>query len=204
MSTFEPPHPNGAVTTSGITQARKTRRKILSIAFAVFIVAWIVALTYSVTAGGSSPERLDDATARAVEANCQSAQRALTRLPQVGAHSRPTAIATRLERENEILTGMVDRQKRLHPAKKTPAEALTAWLADWQRLITARGHYAADLRTKGTDARFIEPAYKGVDPIADKMNTWLLEQGTRTDGCNTGVLQAEVVNGPRSYGSTKS
>jgi hypothetical protein len=169
--------------------------------FALFVVAWIVALTYSVTVGGRSPERLDDATARTVETNCRRARRELARLPQVGTHATSIDVATRLENENEILTRMVERQRTLRPIHKTPATALRAWLDDWQRLITARGHYAADLRTKGRDARFIEPAYKGVDPIADKMNTWILEQGTRTDTCNTDALQAEVVNGPRTYGS---
>ena len=33
------------------------------------------------------------------------------------------------------------------------------------------------------------------------MNDWILEQGTRTDACNTGQLQAEVVEGPRIYGA---
>ena len=172
-------------------------------AFALFVVAWIVALTYSVTVGGSSPERLDDTTARMVETNCRLARRDLARLHQVGPHSTPVDVATRLERENAILTRMVDRQRTLRPTHKTPATALRAWLDDWQRLITARNHYAADLRTKGRDARFIEPAYKGVDPIADKMNTWILEQGTRTNTCNTDALQAEVVNGPRTYGSPR-
>jgi hypothetical protein len=32
------------------------------------------------------------------------------------------------------------------------------------------------------------------------MNDWILEQGTRTDRCNTGELQAEVVLGERIYG----
>jgi hypothetical protein len=166
---------------------------------ALFVVAWIGALTYSVTAGGTSPERLDDPTARTVESNCESAQRALGEVPQLGEHSTVADTATRLDRENRILTGMVHRQLAVHPAKKTPATALRAWLGDWQRLITAREHYANELRTKGRDARFIEPAYKGVDPIADKMNDWILEQGTRTNTCNTDALQGEVVNGPRRY-----
>ena len=33
------------------------------------------------------------------------------------------------------------------------------------------------------------------------MNDWILEQGTRTDACNTGALQVEVVEGPRNYGT---
>jgi hypothetical protein len=168
--------------------------------FALFVLAWIVALTYSVTVGGTSPERLDDTTARTVETNCRRARDDLAQLTQVGPHATPVDTATRLDRENEILTRMVARQRTLRPTHKTPAIALRAWLDDWQRLITARDHYAADLRTKGRDARFIEPAYKGVDPIADKMNNWILEQGTRTNSCNTGELQAEVVAGPRRYG----
>jgi hypothetical protein len=169
------------------------------IGLALFVVAWIVAITYSVTAGGTSPERLDDTNARTVESNCLAAQRALARVPQVAQPTTPAETATRLDRENVILGRMVDRQRAVHPAGKAPATALRAWLGDWQRLVAARDHYAGDLRTKGRDARFIEPAYKGVDPIADKMNNWILEQGTRTNTCNTDALQAEVVNGLRKY-----
>ena len=170
---------------------------------ALFIMAWIVAITYSVTAGGTSPERLDDATARTVESNCRAARQALARLPQLGAHSTPADTATRLDREDQIFNRMIHRQRALHPDKKSPADALGAWLGDWERLVVARGHYASDLRSKGRDARFIEPAYKGVQPIADKMNDWILEQGTRTDTCHTDALQVEVVNGPRKYETTK-
>jgi hypothetical protein len=170
---------------------------------ALFVVAWIVAITYSVTAGGTSPERLDDRAARTVESNCRAAQQALKTVPQLGNHPAPAQTATRLDRENEILARMVQQQREVRPDKKTPTTALRAWLGDWQRLIAARDRYAEDLRTKGRDARFIEPAYKGVEPIADKMNDWILEQGTRTDTCQTDALQAEVVNGPRKYETTK-
>ena len=50
----------------------------------------------------------------------------------------------------------------------------------------------------------MEPAAAGIQPIADKMNDWILEQGTRTDSCNTGQLQAEVVEGPRIYGKASN
>jgi hypothetical protein len=170
---------------------------------ALFIVAWIVAITYSVTAGGTSPERLSDDIARTVETNCVSARRALIKLPQLGKTSTPSDFATRLDRENEILTRMIRRQRTLHPEKDAPATALRAWLGDWERLVEARGNYADDLRTKGPDARFVEPAYKDVEPIADTMNDWILEQGTRTETCNTDALQAEVVNGVRDYNPPK-
>ena len=173
------------------------------IGLALFVVAWIGALTYSVTAGGTSPERLDDPTARTVESHCQSTQRALAKLPPLGEHPTPIETAARLDHENSNLRDLLRRQQAVHPAKKTPAAALRGWLGDWERLIAARERYADELRLKGRDARFIEPAYKGVEPIADKMNDWILEQGTRTNTCNTDALQAEVVNGPRKYETTK-
>jgi hypothetical protein len=103
--------------------------------------------------------------------------------------------------EDKILSTMIAQMRDVHPPGKTPAIALAAWLDDWERLVTSRQHYAADLHTKGEAARFVEPATSGVDPISDKMNNWTLEQGTRTDACNTGELQAEVIAGPRTYGS---
>jgi hypothetical protein len=166
----------------------------------VFLGAWAVALTYSVTAGGKSPERLDNPTAAKVEKACVAAQHQMEALPQLTAHSSIDERATRVDGENAAMNAMVGKLRALHPDSKTPAVALTAWLDDWQRLITARQHYANDLRRLGNDARFVEPATAGVDPIADKMNNWILEQGTRTDACNTGQLQGEVVEGPRIYG----
>jgi hypothetical protein len=172
-------------------------------AVAVFIIAWIGAITYSVTAGGTSPERLNDNAARTVELNCRTARHALARLPQLHLAS-PEETAVRLDHENAIFTLMISRQREVDPEKKDPTTAMHAWLDDWKRLITAREHFASDLRTEGRDARFVEPAYKGVDPIADKMNDWILEQGTRTNTCNTDKLQVEVVNGPRDYTTPKS
>ena len=155
------------------------------------------------TAGGTSPERLDDATARTVGVQ-------LPRRPQhdpgAAAAARrstptPAETATRLDRENEIFDRMVAGAAAVHPTKKTPAVALTR-LA--RRLATPRSPRASTTPTisgrRAANARFVEPAYKGVEPIADKMNDWILEQGTRTETCNTDALQAEVVNGPRKYG----
>lgn len=200
----EAPHRNGAVTTSGITRTRRIRRRIFIGVLVVFVGLWAFALTYSVTAGGRSPERLDDPTARTVEQACLDAQHQLGALPQVGEKAAVPARADRLDHEDAILGAMVTRLAALHPKQKTPAIALTGWLGDWKHLIAARDHYVSDLRRIGNDARFIEPATAGVDPIVDKMNNWILEQGTRTNACNTGQLQAEVIFGPRVYGSAST
>jgi hypothetical protein len=196
----EPPHPNGAVTTSGITKTRAIRRRVILGGAVVFVGLWAFALTYSVTAGGRSPERLDDPTARTVETACRDALHQLVAIPQLG--DRPTFAqrAARLTSEDAIYTQMIDRLERLRPNKKTPAVALTAWLHDWQRMVTAREQYAHDLKANGKAAVFKEPG-NGIEAIPNKMNNWPLEQGTRTDTCNTGVLQIEQVDGPRAYGT---
>ncbi|MGO9873580.1 MAG: hypothetical protein ACLPVY_07245 [Acidimicrobiia bacterium] len=194
------PHTNGAVPASESAKASLTRRRLIVGGLVVFLGLWAFAITYSVTAGGRSPERLDDPTARVVETACVGAQHTLSALPQVSAKAPAPARATLITREDAILTTMVDHLRAVHPNQKTPATALTDWLGDWERLITARQDYANDLRTDGNNARFVEPATAGVDPIVDKMNDWILEQGTRTDACNTGQLQAEVIFGLRTYG----
>ena len=200
MSTLEPPHSNGAVTTAEGAPRSALRKWVIIGACVVFIGAWAWALTYSVTTGGRSPERLDNSIATAAAHACVDAQHQLSALPQLTAKSTAAQSSARVSAEDRILSTMVARIRQLHPNQATPATALTDWLNDWQQLITARQHFASDLLTKGFTARFVEPATSGVDPIADKMNNWTLEQGTRTDACNTGELQAEVIGGPRVYG----
>ena len=187
--------------TPGRPRGRMVSRRIVLGAVIVFVAAWTVALIYSVTAGGRSPERLDDRSAQAVETACRDAQHDLSALPQLGSSPTVEERAARVASEDRLLTAMVGRMRALRPAKQTPATALNAWLDDWQHLIAARQHFVSDLGTLGSEARFVEPATKGVEPIADKMNNWILEQGTRTDNCNTGALQVEVVEGPRTYGA---
>src|SRR4051812_3611401 len=191
---------NGATATSPDPRKHTLRRRVMIGVLVAFGLAWAIAITYSVTAGGRSPERLNDAQARTVNRACLDAQHALARLPPVGAHSAPRDQAARLDREDTILASMLGNIAAVHPDGKDPAAALTGWIGDWRKLIAARQRFVSDLRTKGGEARFVEPATKGVEPIVNKMNDWILEQGTRTDRCNTGELQAEVVLGERIYG----
>jgi len=191
---------NGAVATSPPTKNRAMRRRVIIAGLLVFAGLWAIAITYSVTAGGRSPERLNDSDARTVNAACLQAQHSLADLPPVGTHATPAHRADRVDGENALLTSMIEKLLAVHPEGKDPAAALRGWTRDWSTLIAARAHYVSDLRTKGNAARFVEPATKGVEPIVNKMNDWTLEQGTRTDACNTGELQAEVVEGERIYG----
>jgi hypothetical protein len=192
---------NGAVTTADPTPKRNIRRWVIVTAFVLVALAWAIAITYSVTVGGRSPERLTDAEASVVAAACADAQQSLEQLQQLDLEATFDEKADRVEQEDVILTAMIRKIRTVTPEGGDPATALAGWLTDWQRLVTAREQYVRDLRTEGAEARFVEPADDGVEPIANKMNDWILEQGTRTDGCNTGVLQVEVVEGPRVYGS---
>jgi len=191
---------NGAGAPTDLTRARAIRRRFIVGGLVVFGLLWALAITYSVTAGGRSPERLDDSEARVVATACRDAQHSLAALPQVGVHATATQNADRVDGENAILTSMVGKFLAVHPAGTDPAAGLRGWTGDWSKLIAARAHYVSDLRTEGDAARFVEPATKGVEPIVNKMNDWILEQGKRTDSCNTGELQAEVIEGPRHYG----
>ena len=84
----------------------------------VFVGLWAYALTYSVTAGGRSPERLDDPTARTVESACLDAQHSLTALPQVGIHAPAAERAARISGEDAILAAMVEQLRALHPKRR--------------------------------------------------------------------------------------
>jgi hypothetical protein len=185
---------------TGADNKRLRRRKIVIAASILFVAAWVIALIYSVTAGGRSPERLNNADATVAETACKLAQSAMTALPPVGLHASIDVRSNRVSSEDAILTTMINQMRTLRPDSEAPKVALNAWLDDWEKLVVARQHYSHDLRTLGLNARFVEPAAVGIQPIADKMNDWILEQGTRTDACNTGQLQAEVVEGPRIYG----
>ena len=202
MGDRTPPNPemNGAASPD-LSGTRMLRRRLMVGGLILFAAAWTVAIIYSVTAGGRSPERLDDRNATIVANACKEAQLSLSALPQVGVHATPAAEAERIVAENELFSKMLTELRAVHPTGKAPAVAITGWLDDWQNLVAARSKYVDDLTTIGRRARFVEPATKGIKPIADKMNDWTLEQGTRTDACNTGALQIEVLRGPRKYGA---
>ncbi len=198
----EPPATNGdgraAASGTDRNRTRYVRRRLVIAGAMLFVAAWTVAIVYSVMAGGRSPERLTNADARTVAHSCQDARRTLVGIPQLPSHPTPSQVAARVEHEDAALSAMVSRLRGLHPKQDTPATALSRWLDDWTALIRARQNFAKALRTD-PNARFVEPATSGINPIAIKMNNWLLEQGTRDDACNTDALQAEVVIGKRTY-----
>ena len=195
---------NGAVTTTGITRTRAIRRRLIFGGLVVFVALWTVALIYSVTAGGRSPERLDDPTARAVEAACLDAQHTLSALPQIGARAMAAAQATRIAEEDKVLTKMVAGLRAVHPNQTTPATALTRWLDDWRGLVSRARALRARPSHQGHRGPLRRTRDEGRRPHRRQDEQLDLEQGTRTNVCNTGELQAEVVAGPRIYGKAST
>jgi hypothetical protein len=172
------------------------RRVFLLIALAV-VAAWAFALVWSVTVTTHSPERLDKAAASAVAGACAGTQQALKQLPKPSPIAGADRVA-RIRSENAALRAMVDRFAAVEPRSSTPRRALTAWTADWRKVIDARERYASDLDTKHR-AQFVLPAAKGVKPVTDKMDDFIRENHPDLDPCFTGALALETVEGPRDY-----
>ena len=204
---FEVPHPNGAAKNGSHRFHRgrripRVRRGWIIGGAVVFVGLWIFAIIWSVTVTRHSPEHLDDAAAADVEAACVAAQNALESLPALPDPAPGADRVARVRAENEILSAMTDRFDDVEPVDATPASALRQWTADWRRVIAAREQYANDLETQKR-ARFVVPAARGIQPVTDKMEDFVLEQSGRTNTCSTAALQAEVVEGERQYGKAE-
>ena len=142
--------PNGAVTTSGITRPAhpaaphpRRRRGVRR--------AWAVALTYSVTAGGRSPERLDDPTARTVETACRDAAAPARGAPAARLTAPDIRAAGGSPRRRGRDLHADDRQAPRAAPEQDDARDRAHGVA---RRLAAPGHraqhYANDLRTNGT------------------------------------------------------
>ncbi len=195
---FEPPHPNGAVTTSGITRRRRIRRRVLAALATVIAIAWVFAIIYSVTAAG--PEHLDATSAHRVGDACSAALRDLRALAPLPTRPGVQAAVDRLHEENDIYRAMVTRIAAVRVTSADKQKAFRGWLDDWNRVIEARVRYA-DALPENPKARFVIPAVQGIKPVTDKMNDWVTEQNKVVNSCNTATLQIEQVNGPRDYGT---
>jgi hypothetical protein len=195
---LEAPHPNGSLDSAVSTRRRRRRRRLIVIGGLLFLAVWIFAIVWSVTITTRSPERLDDAAARAVQGACATAQARLRALPPVPQSESLADRVARVRTENATLQTMATALTSVHATHSTPATALEKWTADWQRMIAARARFADDLERKGR-AEFVIPATGGITPITNKMDDFVREQHHRIDACFTDGLQLEVVAGTRTY-----
>jgi hypothetical protein len=192
---FEAPHTNGAPHVRPAAPRRVAWGPILvAITFALICAGIVFGWTF---VGSKSPERLDDESAAAVEAACADARAQLRDLP----NPSPTLGADRVERvrsENEILLEMVATLDAIEPADATPARALAAWRDDWRALVESRARYATELETEKR-ARLVLPASNGIEPVTERMDDFVDEQGGRANSCMREALNSDQVEGPRSY-----
>jgi hypothetical protein len=201
---FEAPHPNGAVHASGTSHGRRVRRRLILGGSFLFIAVWIFAIVWSVTVTTKSPERLDGGAANAVDAACRTAQHQLNALP----NSYPIQGADRVARvraENVVMRAMINQFGAVDPQHRTPTNALRGWTDDWSRVIDARATYANELEAGKSDptkkVKFVLPSDAGaLQPVTNKMDDFVRENHPNIDACFTNALQADVVEGPRTYG----
>ena len=200
---IEPPHPNGAVHSSGESASRAGRRHapweftILALFVALIGVGIILAWTL---VGSHSPERLNAAAGAQVSDACANAQRALTALPNSFPRTGADRVA-RIRDEDVILREMVARIRAVQVAG-TPGAAIRGWTTDWANVVDARERYAADLERDGK-AQLVLPSSaggSGLKPVTAKMDDFVRENHPRIDACITSKVQLEQVEGPRVYG----
>jgi hypothetical protein len=197
---FEAPHSNGAVHHDEPTGRKHPPWEFLILWLLVALLGIGMYVGWTVF-GSRSPERLDDTSAAALAARCNTAQTALKTLPNPNPQLGADRVA-RVRAENVALRAMVTGFATVQPQQNAPATAVRGWSTDWTRMIDARATYADALENAaGTDTkvRFIYPAENAIKPITNRMDDFVRENHPRLDACFTEALQLEVVEGPREY-----
>jgi len=203
---FEAPHSNGAVHQNPPGRRRHRAPWEFTI-LALFVLLLCIGIILGWTLYGSrSPERLDASSAAALSAACNRAQAELEALPNPYPKLGADRVA-RIRAENDRLRAMVSDFATVHPAAKTPADAVQKWSADWGRMIDARARYADALEqsaSTGAKVQFVYPAVNAIQPVTDQMDDFVRENHPNLNACFTPALQLEVVEGPRTYAKVTS
>ena len=196
---FEPPHRNGAADSTTVPRQHAPWEFLILMLFvALMAILIIVGWMYF---GSKSPERLPEAESTALAAACSDAKTKLKALPNPAPLQGADRVA-RIYAENEIFDEMVGRFRATQIAKPEQADAVDAWIADWDGVINARDKYARELNAaKGTDntVRFIVPATRGLKPVTNTMDDFVRIQHPHLDPCFTRGLDLELVEGERTY-----
>jgi hypothetical protein len=174
---------------------RRWKRNVFVVALIAFVSAWTFAFWYD--AHRPSPEPLDPASLSAARTACRSAILSLAALPTVGTTPTATSRATRVNREDAVLTTLVSELDAIRPTDHDGAKALTAFVADWRHLITARERYAEAVPTSTKRPKLVIPVDPTGAPATIRMGEYARIH--KLDDCTPDSLQGEVVEGPRTY-----
>ena len=201
---FEPPHRTGAAASTTVPRQHAPWEFLILMLFvALMAILIIVGWMYF---GSKSPERLPEAESTALAAACSDAKTKLKALPNPAPLQGADRVA-RIYAENEIFDQMVGHMRATKIAKPEQADAVNAWLDDWDGVINARDKYARELEAaKGTDTtvKFVVPATRGLKPVTSTMDDFVRIQHPHLDACFTRGLDLELVEGERTYQEVKS
>lgn len=185
------PSPNGARTAA---PSRPRWRWVAAGVTVVVAAAWGFALWYSLERSG--PEPLDPDAAEALAAACRETLGALARLPQLEPDASTRERLARLEAEAPYFEGLLARGRSVAAAVDRGADALEAWLDDWEALLAARDDFAAAL-ARSNARRLVVPTDGRGRPVTVRMDEYARFHGFGQ--CSPVTLQAETVDGERFY-----
>lgn len=201
---FEPPRRNGAAGSTTVPRQHAPWEFLILMLFvALMAILIIVGWMYF---GSKSPERLPEAESTKLAAACSDAKTKLKALPNPSPRDGADRVA-RIYAENEIFDEMLGRMRATPIAKPEQADAVDAWIADWDAVVNARDKYARELdAAKGTDntVKFIVPSTRGLKPVTSTMDDFVRIQHPHLDPCFTRGLDLEVNEGERTYQEVKS
>lgn len=160
----------------------------------VALLAWAVALVYSVTR--DEPEPLDDASRALLSRACLGAHDALRSLGELPIGATPEDAGELARRESRVYDELVAAMRTASPTDPEGAEALDGWLADWDRLLAARETHTEEL-LRGDTSGFDLPAERegSSKPITVRMDEYAELKGL--EECTPTVLRVEITDGPR-------
>lgn len=158
------------------------------------LLAWAFAIAYSVSR--DEPEPLDDATRAFLADTCVDTHEALARLGELPVRATPEDAGALATSEQRVYESMVETMRTASPDDADGAEALSAWLDDWDALLAARAEHARAL-SRGDASRFDLPAERSGSskPITVRMDEYAEMKGL--EDCTPTVLRVEITDGPR-------
>lgn len=146
---------------------------------------------------GRSGEPIGDARA-AVEAACEQASAELVALGPLDEAIDDARLADRIDAESAILRGMVATIRDARTGNTDGQRALDAWAGDWERLIDARDVAEERIRTGDHPAGWLPPVAPGeIEGVDGRLDEYSRRE--QIPGCATDVLQADNLDGKRTY-----
>lgn len=170
--------------------------RVALIVLAVGFIGVLAAIIGGIALGRSG-EPIGDARA-AVESACATAQSELIALGRLDKAIDDVPLADRIDAESAILRDMVTTISDARTGNTDGQRALDAWAADWARLIDARDVAEDRIRNGDHPAAWLPPVAPGeIEGVDGRLDEYTRRE--QIPGCATDVLQADNLDGKRTY-----